>query len=282
MQNQLINILLFSILLSTGLPAQNLDTSKVNKTKLTILTGVSAGAFIYAYGIQNNMWWKGEQSSFHFNWKQDWNASLGADKIGHFYFGSLVSKLYKHGFLWVGLSEKRSILYAGLFTFTYQTFLEIRDGFSKSYGFSLGDFGANLFGSMYQYFQYSYPALKNYNLKISYKPSKRFKNNSHYYIIDDYESTYHWLSIDINNLLPAAAAKVFPDIINLSIGHGVKGLGPNRSSEHEIFISLDWDLMALPGNSSLLKFLKETLNLYRLPAPAIKIYPNVVWYGIRF
>jgi hypothetical protein len=261
--------------------AQSESEHVINYNKLALLGGASVGAFIYAYGIQNNMWWKGKKSGFHTNWTEDWNTSLGADKIGHFFFGQTVATIYKHGLKWSGFPEGRSALYAGLFTFSYQTFLEIRDGFSNDYGFSWGDFGANLFGSMYPYMQYHFPSLNNFNLKISFQASERFKNNSNQYILDDYESTYHWLSIDINYFLPEPAGEIFPDIFNLGIGHSVKGLDNNGRAKHEIFIGLDLDLKAVPGESGFLKFLKETLNLYHLPSPVIKIYPNVVWYGLK-
>jgi hypothetical protein len=124
--------------------------------------------------------------------------------------------------------------------------------------------------------------LNNFNLKISFEASERFKEGSNDYILDDYESTYHWLSVDINYFLPKRAAEFFPDIINLGIGHSVKNLNNLSSAQHEIFIGLDIDVKALPGDSDLLKFLKDTLNLYHLPSPAVKIYPNVVWYGLKF
>ena len=278
----MLRTLLVCVLVSYPTLAQVGAEENINTNKLLILGGVSAGAFIYAYGVQNNMWWKGEKSEFHTNWTEDWNSSLGADKVGHFYFGQSVATLYKHGFMWVGYTEEKSTLYSGLFTFTYQTFLEIRDGFSKDYGFSWGDFGANLLGSMYPYLQYQYPLLNKYNFKISFDPSERFQNDSHAYILDDYESTYHWLSIDINQFLPSALENVFPDIINLGIGHSVSGLNFHGSENHEFFIGLDWDIKSLPGNNPFLKFLKETFNLYHLPAPTVKIYPNVVWYGLKF
>ncbi|MDX1700800.1 MAG: DUF2279 domain-containing protein, partial [Melioribacteraceae bacterium] len=254
----------------------------LHTNRLLLLSGVTVGSFIYAYGVQNDMWWKGERAEFHTNWREDWNSSLGADKIGHFYFGQSVATIYKHAFRWVGFSNENSVLYSGLFAFSYQTFLEIRDGFSKDYGFSWGDFGANLLGSMYPLLQYRIDVLKNFNLKVSYWPSERFKNNSNKYILDDYESTYHWLSIDINYWLPSEAAKIFPDFINLGIGHSVKGLDNLGSANHEFYIGIDWDLEALPGESGILKFVKDIFNLYHLPAPAIKFYPNFVWYGLRF
>ncbi len=261
--------------------AQTAKSDSLNTNKLIIVSGISAGAFIYAYGVQNNMWWKGEPSHFHTNWKQDWNYALGSDKLGHFFFGNLVSTVYKNSFKWIGFRENESYLYAGLFTLSYQTFLEIRDGFSKEYGFSWGDFAANTLGSMYPYLQYNYPQLKNFNLKISYQPSSRFINGSNAYIMDDYESTYHWLSIDLDNLLPKKWKKYFPGFINIAVGHSVTGLDNLGSAKHEFYIGLDWDLTAIKTKSKFIQAIIEILSKYHLPAPTVKISPDIAWYGLK-
>lgn len=272
----------FTLFFLQFISAQTFEKDSLNTNRLLIVSGLSAGTFMYAYGIQNDMWWKGEQAKFHSNWTQDWNASLGTDKIGHFYFGNLVSTIYKDAFHWTGFSKKNSLLYAGLFTLTYQTFLEVRDGFSKQYGFSWGDFTANSLGSMYPYIQYNYPPLQNFNLKISYSPSQRFENGSHAYIMDDYESTYHWLSIDFDKLLPSKWDDYVPDFINIAIGHSVTGLDNSEFRNHEFYFGIDWDLSAIKTESNLLNSIIEILNKYHLPAPTVKIYPNVVWYGLKF
>jgi len=276
-------ILLYSVFIFfQTISAQTIQEDSLNTNRLLVVGGLSAGAFIYAYGIQNNMWWKGEPAHFHTNWTQDWNYALGSDKLGHFYFGNLVSTIYKDAFQWSGFSERNSFLYSGLFTLTYQTFLEIRDGFSQQYGFSWGDFAANSFGSLYPFIQDSYPVLQNFNIKISYFPSQRFKNGSNAYIMDDYESTYHWLSIDVDKLLPNRWDKYFPDFINLALGHSVIGLDNLKNANHEFYFGIDWDLKAIQTKSELLNSLIEIINKYHLPAPTIKIYPNVVWYGLKF
>lgn len=279
----MIRIFLAIILfLSISVYPQVEKKDSINYTKLYVMSGVTAATFIYAYGLQNDMWWKGRKSDFHFNWQQDWNASLGADKVGHLFFGYTVADIYNHAFQYVGYSKRESVLYSGILAFTYQTFLEIRDGFSSDYGFSWGDFSANLIGSTYPILQNEYPTLRNFNFKISYQSSERFKNNSNKYIMDDYESTYHWLTIDFDQFLPENIEKLFPDFVNIALGHSVNGLNNLGTAKHEFFIGLDWDIEGLPGNSPLLSFIKNTLNLYHLPAPTIKIYPNIVWYGLKF
>ncbi|MAT57947.1 MAG: hypothetical protein CMF23_08235 [Ignavibacteriae bacterium] len=253
------------------------DSTDVNPVRLTLISTATVGGFIYAYAIQNDMWWKGEKSKFHSNWNQDWRYALGSDKYGHFYFGTLISKTYSDLFYWSGISKDKSKLYGAVLSFSYQTFIEIRDGFSKDYGFSWGDFSANLLGSSLQLLKCEIDFLNFIDFKISYYPSERFKNNSNQYILDDYESTYNWISINSNKLI----SEKIPSFINIAVGHSVKRLDFS-DSYHEIFLSLDWNFKGIKTDSSFLKKLFEYLDFYHFPAPAVKVYPDLVWYGLKF
>ncbi len=253
----------------------------INNTKLYIIAGASTAAFIYGYAVQNTIWWKGSKSKFHSNFKQDWEYALGSDKFGHFFFGISITRLYSHALMWSGMSEEKALYYSGIVALSYQTFIEIRDGFSKDYGFSWGDFAANLMGAIYPNLQYRYPYLKNFNFKLSFYPSERFKQGYNKYILDDYESTYNWLSINFRNFLPDKIRNYIPPFINIAIGHSVKKLNL-QTRHHEFFLALDWDFSYIKTENHLLKFLKSLLGLYHLPSPAVQIYPDVIWYGIKF
>ncbi|MBI9071605.1 MAG: DUF2279 domain-containing protein [Melioribacteraceae bacterium] len=278
------NIFLVVIFIATNIFCQNEinnDSLSINYKRAALIGGVTAAAFVYGYGIQNNMWWKGEKSDFHFNWKNDWNYARGADKIGHCYFGYLVSSIYNDAFTWSGIEKDKSALYSGIFTLSYQTFLEVRDGFSKKYGFSWGDFTANLLGSFFMIMKSGNKFLNDFDVKVSYYPSQKFKDGSNKYIIDDYESTYNWFSVNVKNLLPVNTKKYFPSFVNLALGHGVKRIDES-DSYHELFFSLDWNLEFIKSENWLIKILKYINKYYHFPAPAIKVYPDVVWYGIKF
>ncbi len=255
------------------------DSTSVNYGRLYLIGGLSAAGFALSYGLQNNVWWKGKRSKFHFNWEQDWKADLGSDKFGHLYFSNLVANIYSQAFDWAGMKTKQSRFYGGAVALLHQTFTEVRDGFSEDFGFSWGDYAFNIIGAAYPYLQSQFTILKRFNFKISYEASGRFKDGSHSSIIDDYESTYNWLSIDINKFLPNKIDRLVPDFVNLAIGHSVTNLDFNP--QHQFYIGLDWNLEGLPGDGWLWKLLKKNLNFYHLPAPAIKIYPNVVWYGLK-
>ncbi|MDA3861156.1 MAG: DUF2279 domain-containing protein [Melioribacteraceae bacterium] len=258
------------------------DTNKVSTTKLAIIGGTTATFFTYGYVIQNNVWWKGDKSEFHFNNNQDYKYALNADKLGHFYFGYLTTNIYSDLFQWAGVRRKNALLYGGIIAFSFHTFTEIRDGFSAEYGFSWGDLSADFLGAAYPSLQEYYPVLKPFDFKISFYPSEKLKSGSHSNIMDDYESTYHWLSIDVNRLLPKSAKDVFPDFIDITIGHSVNNLDGFGGGNHELYIGLDWDFEALPGENKLWKTIKRWLNFYHFPAPAVRVYPDVVWYGLKF
>jgi hypothetical protein len=279
--------LIFLFLIScNGAFSQSLNDTvskkEINCPKLSLIGGITAVAFIYGYAVQNNLWWKGDKSEFHFVWKQDWVYALGEDKYGHFFFPYLVSNIYSQALEWAGFDEEKSLWYSSSFALAYETFVEVRDGFSKQWGFSWGDFSADALGSAYPILQHKIPFLKNFNFKISFNPSDRFKHGSNRVIFDDYESTYDWLSINVHNLLPKNIRRFYPAFINLTVGHSVEKLDNLGGGNHRFYIGLDWNLEALPGSGWFWKLLKRNLNYYHFPSPVIQIFPHVIWFGLKF
>ena len=278
-------IFLFLIAYNTAFSQSLKDTvykKEINYIKLSLVGGITIGVFIYGYALQNNLWWKGDKSEFHFVWKQDWVYALGEDKYGHFFFPYLVSNIYSQALEWSGFDEEKSLWYSSSFALAYETFVEIRDGFSKQWGFSWGDFTADALGSAYPILQHKIPILKNFNFKISFYPSDRFKHGSNKVIFDDYESTYDWLSINVHNLLPKNIRRFYPAFINLTVGHSVEKLDNLGGGNHRFYIGIDWNMEALPGSGWFWKLLKRNLNYYHFPSPVIQIYPHVILYGLKF
>ena len=69
--------------------------------------------------------------------------------------------------------------------------------------------------------------------------------------------------------------------VNLAIGHSVNNIDRFGSGHHELYLSLDFNAEALPFDDAWGLTLKRLLNSMKLPMPCIKLYPNIVWYGIR-
>ncbi len=283
-KQKLFFLIVISLLINNTYCQNQKDSTKseqVDYLKFSLITGITLGGIAAGHLIQYSLWWNGERSKFHFNWHQDWVHDLGSDKFGHFYFSYLVTDVYSQAFEWSGFDKQKSLIYACSLSLLYQTYVEIIDGFTANLGFSWGDFSADLLGAGYPLLQQKVPILKNFNLKISFEKSLSFKHHTHRVIFDDYESTYDWLSINVKNLLPTSMQKYYPSFINLAIGHSVKNLIFGKPY-HELYIGIDWNLEGLPGDFWLWKLLKRNLNYYHFPAPTIRIYPDVVWFGFKF
>lgn len=268
--------------LASSAHADDADSSarELSVLRLGIVGGATVGGFVYGHVLQSNLWWKGEQSAFHFNWQDDWQYALGADKLGHFFFPYIVTDLYYNTFLWTGMDTTTSLYVASGLALTYQTYVEVKDGFSKQWGFSWGDFAADALGAAFPIAQHHIPALRPYSMKVSFFPSEQFKAGKHSVIFDDYESTYHWLSVDVHSLLPPSWQSAYPAWLNLALGHTVSGLDGMGGGTHNLYLGLDWNLKALPIDGWLWDVVTWITRYYHLPAPAVRLYPSVVWYGI--
>lgn len=261
--------------------------SGINYSRLAVVGGVTAVGITYGFILQKNLWWKGEKTDFYFNFDKDWRYSIGADKLGHFFFPYMVAGVYSQALEWTNMDSVSALWWGAGLGLAHQTFVEIRDGFSKDngggyLGFSWGDMSANVLGTAYPLLQQRSPFLRNFTVKVSFYPSEQYRAGAKNVIFDDYESTYHWLSIGVKNLLPHSIAEYYPAWVNLAVGHSVKQLDGVGGGHHEIFIGLDWNLAGIPIEGKFWKTVAKTLGYYHFPAPAVKIYPNVVWYGLRF
>lgn len=269
---------------STAIITGDDSTSELQHVDLWRLGAVSAigvGAFAIGHGWLNTLWWKGEPTSFHWNVEQDWTYALGADKLGHAYFTSMATTALAGTFRWSGMDSASSIWAGAGVALLYQTYNEVRDGFSVKYGFSPGDMVANMLGAALPVAQHYAPSLKNVTFQISFYPSEPFRQGMYGAIIDDYESTTHWLSVDVYEMLPQSYQTWYPQCVNLAVGHSVRGLVGSATPQHVFVLSLDWNLKRLPFLPDWLRSAFEYLHMYHLPAPAVEISPNVRWFGIR-
>ena len=121
-------------------PSPVFNKSRFNKalTFSTIAyTGFSTGLYI--------TWYKQYPTEgFHtFNDMNEWKQ---VDKVGHIYTAYLQGVLCYKGAQWAGLSEGQSIATGIICGGLFQTTIEVMDGFSTEWGFSVGDFAANTIG----------------------------------------------------------------------------------------------------------------------------------------
>lgn len=258
----------------------------VNTARLVLVGGLTAAAMVGIHVYQQNGWWRDNRTSFHF--QEDLEYGLWVDKLGHFYGATVVAFILRKSFEWTNLSAEQSLWFGTGGAILFQTYVEVQDGFS-AWGFDRVDFAANLAGALYPVAQFYWPPLKDFNMKFSYHPSDLinesggagFQGQKHI-LFDDYEGQTLWLSVHVNNLLPRSVEPVWPDWLALAVGYGVRDVAtPNPYSI--VMLSLDYDLTKIiPQDTEFLRLLAEALNFIHWPAPAVRISPNAVWYGLYF
>ncbi len=257
------------------------DSVQSPSTERLIIIGAGSAAIITTSHIQNyNAWWKGERSAFHFS--EDETYALGADKFGHAYFSFVVSDVIGKAFQWAGLPRKKALLYGGGMSLLFETYVEIEDGFTKKQGFSIGDECADLIGAAFPYARETFPWLQLIDFKWSIYPSDPYRRGMYRTIIDDYESHFYWVSIDIYSLLPSSLRSYWLSFINIAVGYSVENLTEGKTPRRALFISLDLNTKKLPGDAAVWDTIKQALSYFHLPAPAIQIAPGYIAYGLHF
>jgi len=299
MQHKLIFIVLFALLVSivdppavraqidtTGAPIRTADTTGIDGARLAIVIGGLASAIAAVHIYQSQGWWNDNRSSFHF--REDLSYGLSVDKLGHFYGAIAGAFIVRKSFLWTNMPYVEALWWGSATALMFQTYIEIEDGFS-TWGFDRVDFAANVAGVAYPVAQHYWPFLRSFNMKFSYHPSSLidepggigFRGQKHT-VFDDYEGQTLWLSVDVNTLLPKSVDRYWPDWLCLALGYGARDIAtPDPYPVY--YLALDFDVTRIiPQTTPFLRTLSETLNFIHLPAPAVRISPGIIWYGLYF
>lgn len=273
--------------------------TKIKPLTLSIFSGTLAGVFILQHQLQMNTIWK-EHSSFEI--KEDYKEELLLDKAGHFYGVYATSYLFREVLVASGFGWNASNNWGAALGTAYSTYVEILDGFGKSWGFSPSDWYADVAGGLFFAAQNYFPFLQNFTPKFMFVPSKWTGNEPripHEIFIDDYSSQTFFMSINIYNLLPEKWQKWYPDWLELSVGYAVRNLivigseeaigkqpcgecitwDNNSWGSPRLIFALDYNMAKmLPDGSDFWNWFKQTLNLFKLPSPAIEIGKKTRFY----
>ena len=262
------------------------STRKINGFRCAIVGGVTVAAMASIHIYQQNGWWKNNRQSFHF--REDLTYGSWVDKLGHFYGASVLTFIYNKSLQWAQFSDTDALWLGAGTSILFQTYVEVEDGYSK-WGFDRVDFAADVAGALFPVAQHYAPVLKNFNFKFSYHPSDLlnepggvgFAGQKHI-VFDDYEGQTIWLSLNVNNFVPHAVEMYWPDWLAFAVGYGAREVG--GPDPHSILmLALDYDMTKIiPGDTWFLRTLGEALNFIHFPAPAVRISPDAVWYGLYF
>jgi hypothetical protein len=267
---------------------------KVNKTRFSIVTASLVVGGIYAHNVQMRSWWSHDRGPFHL--REDWEYACQLDKIGHGYTAMVISRSVTEMYAYSGVERGTSLLIGSLCAFGWQTYIEIMDGFGIRWGFDPTDYLGDLIGVIYPIAQEYYKPLRNFNLKMSYYPTPFLTTGVEQHgemvkkgnFTEDYSGQMFWLSVNIYEYLPKVLQRYYPQWLAIAVGYGLSNWDGymeshgHRVTDRELWLSFDYNLEKLPGDAAFLKLLKKLLNQFHLPAPAVRLTPSVVWYGLFY
>lgn len=274
-------------LITSFTTATSTDSSQsIHYGRVALVTGALAGTMAGIHIYQQNGWWKDNRASFHF--REDLKYGRWVDKIGHFYGASLMSTGITNLYEWAGIPRNRAAWYGAGASLLFQTYVEIEDGFS-TWGFDRVDFAFDAAGAFFPLARTKIPALEYVDLKLSYQASPLlnsaagtgFRGQQHI-MIDDYEGQTFWLTTRFDHLLPRTAADVMPDFLGIALGYGARDVA-YKTAHSVMFVALDFDVREIiPRGTPLLRAMGDILNYIHFPAPAVRISPDLIFYGLYF
>ena len=279
-------ILIFLCVLSLAFssPSQNLrdtvSTGKINKKRF-IISSSSIGLLSSASLIGLHRLWYSKESQEAFHLFDDSKNWMQMDKMGHVMSSYELSRNMTEVYEWAGMSRRSSALLASSISLAYMSAIEIMDGHSTEWGFSISDMGANLAGTGWFLFQESFFSKQIFQPKFSFHQTvyaemrpQVLGSNFMESMLKDYNGQTYWISFSPGQL----GVKKWPKWMMISVGHSIdarlKGNSSNfmgYESHREFLFSLDLDLSEIQIKSRFLRSLFKVINCVKIPFPAIII-----------
>lgn len=275
-------------------------TPTLSKKTIDRRIRVVAGVNIVGYGLGMvalyQAWYKNyPQGKFHtFNDIGEWQQM---DKIGHMFSAYADSKASMELWRWTGISRKKRIWLGGMSGAAYQTIIEVLDGFSTEWGWSWGDFAANIAGSGLLVAQELAWDEQRVQLKASFhkktytdptlnaRSDELFGKSSAERFLKDYNGQTYWLSVSPKAFFPASR---FPAWLQMSVGTGTEGMfgGYDNIAKDEVgnitfnrtdiarrrqwYLAPDIDLTKIKTNKKGVKVALRILNVFKFPTPSVE------------
>ncbi len=288
--------IVFFMLFATGASGQNLDfypkgwfPDSVRNDRQWGVIGVGVGGYAVSMSGLYSLWYK-DYSTGKFHFFDDSGEWQGVDKAGHLYTAYYLGNIAYEALRWTGLKERKSIWYGGLYSFGFQTTIELFDAFSEGWGFSWADMAMNTLGTaMFIGQQFAWHE-QRFKLKFSYHPTDYAQYRPELLgetwlqsIFKDYNGHTYWLSGNISSFLSKDSK--FPKWLNIAVGYGAEGMLGARSNPGEdangeplpeferykkFYLTIDVDLTRIKTRSKFLKGLFIFFGYIKIPAPAVE------------
>ena len=260
---------------STDIAAEVSVPKMAGVASLTLVAYGAAYGLVFAKG-----WWDDEHSHFHL--ENDFDYALNLDKFGHFAGGVVLGESFYEGYRWAGASEFNSYLFAGLSAMMTHVAIDVKDGYSPEWGFSVFDVLSGTLGGFYPMAERYIPVFKYVDLKWSYWINTKayYRQSDTGVFTDDYVNQTFWASFKPYRLLPAGARAYYPSWLAFAAGLSIdeKVFTKEPHPRREVYLAFDYDLEAFRPQSRMARTIIKYLNYFKLPAPTIQVYPEFHWY----
>lgn len=279
-----------------------------NKKRIRLVAAANIVGYSASMAGLYSTWYKDyPQTNFHFfNDNKEW---LQVDKAGHAFSAYAISRASMEMWKWAGLPRKQRIWIGGMSGAAYQTIIETLDAFSAGWGWSWGDFGANIFGSgllvsqefawneqrilfKFSTHQKSYPAGE-----LSNRADQLFGSSFNERFLKDYNAQTLWLSANLKSFFRQSN---IPAWLNVAVGYGAEnmyggndnrwndedGINHNRNDikrYRQWYLAPDVDLTKIQTRSKFLKVALFCFNVLKFPTPSVEFSQGKMkWNWLHF
>lgn len=286
-----------------------LQQAITRKKHIWAATAISVAGYGGSLIALSNAWYRNyPRSSFHFfNDNSDW---LQLDKAGHVFSAYTAGRYSAELWRWAGLPEKQRIWVGGLSGTAFTTVIEVLDGFSSGWGFSLGDLGADIAGSgifiaqeltwKEQRIQVKFSFHRNdYGEKsLNQRADELFGQRTLERMLKDYNGQTYWASANLRSFFKKSR---MPGWLNIAVGYGASGMfggTENIARDKNGLISFDrsdiprrrhWylapdvDLTRIRTKSRFLRTAFFLLQSFKFPTPSLGFsQEGVEWNWLHF
>lgn len=274
--------------------AQQPDSSWNKRSYWVAGTNLAVGGGSVA--LLSAVWYKEyPKSDFHFfDDSKEW---MYMDKCGHAFTAYRLSMMEYSAWRWARMPRKKAVWLSGGIAWTYQLSVEILDGFSAEWGFSVADLTANTVGSALFIGQQLGWDEQRVQIKFGYKPSPyaairpdALGSNFPQRLLKDYNAQSYWLCVAPGTFFKESR---FPKWIQIGFGYSTDAklrgydnvytdanTGKTYYAKQEYAISLDIDWAQIPVKKPWVRKILKPLNTIKIPFPAVFWRNGVCYVGM--
>jgi len=279
------------------------------RDRFWVATGITAVLYTGTVIALNKVWYSQyPRSSFHlFDDSGEWHSM---DKMGHMYTAYFESLWGYKVARWTGMSDKSASWTGAVMGLIFQSTVEVLDGFSDEWGFSLSDMGFNILGAGVFLAQQRGWGEQRICIKVSSTPitysatpitstdgeafsSLRRRTDDLFgtgyaeRFLKDYNAQTTWLSVNVHAFLHPESR--FPKWLNIAFGYGAENMyggfsdvWKEQGAEFEFvskdyprysqfYLSPDIDFTRIPSRSPLIRTLLGIMNVFKMPGPVLEM-----------